>query len=259
MVKATGTTTLGFIVWTVALSAIGWIASVAAKWYALRKTSTSQPFSQTLRGSILAGEFLAVGMIGLVLISCAVFLVLTVYNDHQSLVNATNLLFKKRTDLAKELEIRKHSMVTTDPVFPNTIYLLEAFNTYRHAQNGRPCVILLSEPTGGGSMASMVGQFSNSVSGCFTFGPMDSRIDPDVEEQATNGMIPGMIVLHAARDDKAADQLLIHLGNQIQVKRSFDLPSAIERRPMYSIPTPGRETLIWLQFGPDVKWNEQVH
>lgn len=34
-VTAFGTTTLGFVVWTLALSAIGWFAGVAATWHKL--------------------------------------------------------------------------------------------------------------------------------------------------------------------------------------------------------------------------------
>lgn len=67
-----------------------------------------------------------------------------------------------------------------------------------------------------------------------------------------------MIVFHAARDDKAADQLFTHLSNLIQLKRSYDLPSPVERTHIYSILNPGQEDLIWLQFGTDVKWNEQL-
>ena len=67
--------------------------------------------------------------------------------------------------------MRKHSISTTDPVFPNIIYLLQAFNLYRHSLNGAPGVIKISAPPESQPVASMMAQFSNSVSGCYTFGP----------------------------------------------------------------------------------------
>jgi hypothetical protein len=258
-VSATGTTTLGFVLWTLALSAVGWGAGVAAKWYELKRNQSAHRFNRALRDSFRAGGFLTIGVAGLVFISFWVFLVRTVYDDHQSLVNEKNVLTRKNADLTKQLEIRKHSMVTTDPVFPNTIYLLQAFNSYRHFQNGKPCVIMLSAPPKSRAMASMVAQFSNSVSGCTMFGPMEPDIDPDVEKRATDGMVPDKIVFHAARGDHAADQLFTNLSNLIQLKRSYELPSATERTQLYSISNPGQEDLVWLQFGTNVQWNEQLH
>jgi hypothetical protein len=104
----------------------------------------------------------------------------------------------------------------------------------------------------------MVAQFGNSVSGCTTFGPMDASSDPNVEIRARDGMVTDKIVFHAARGDEAADRLFNALGNLIQLKRSYDLPPAVERARLYRIQKQGQENLIWLQFGPDVKWNEQL-
>jgi hypothetical protein len=65
-------------------------------------------------------------------------------------------------------------------------------------------------------------------------------------------------VFHAARDDRAAEQLFNSLDGLIQLKRSYDLPSATKRSHLYNIPKPGQEDLIWLQFGSDVRWNGQL-
>jgi hypothetical protein len=261
MVSATGTTTLGFVLWTLALTAVGWAASVAARWRELTLLSSGHPLNQALRDSLRAGEFLTMGVAGLVLISYSAFLIITVYKDHQLLVNERNVLTTKNTDLTKQLETRKHSMFTTDPVFVNTIYLLQAFNVFRHAQNGKPCVLLVSAPSESkesNGRASMVAQFSNSVSGCYTFGPMDTSVDPDVEKRAKDGMVPNKVVFHAARGKPAIEQLFVNLGNLMQLKRSYDIPSEAERARLYSIPNAGQEDVIWLQFGTDVKWNEQL-
>jgi len=257
-VAAFGTTTLGFVVWTLLLTAVAWLAGIAATWVKLWRRKTPHPFKEALSESLLPGKFLAAGIAVILLVSYTISFTHTAYEDHQSLVNRIAILHQSNAELAQQLEIRKHSMVVGDPAFVNTLYLLQAFSIYRHALDGKPCVIMVTAPRASNGMASMVAQFSNSVSGCFTFGPMDSDIDPDVEKRARDEVIPNKIVFHAYRDDKAANQLSTPLGNLIQLQRSYDLPSASERTHLYSIPTAGQEDLIWLQFGTNVRWNEQL-
>jgi hypothetical protein len=104
-------------------------------------------------------------------------------------------------------------------------------------------------------LARAVAQFSNSVSDCFTFGP-EAGGDSDTDDAARNGMIPGVIVFHAERDDKAADQLFNLLGNQIQLRRSYrPIPPTIRN---FSIPATGKIRMIWLQFGTGVVWNSEL-
>jgi hypothetical protein len=104
-------------------------------------------------------------------------------------------------------------------------------------------------------MASMVAQFSNSVSGCFTFGP-DATGNPDWDEIAAKGAIPSVILMHAEKDDVAANQLEINLGNQIQVRRtSKPIPQEINNFQLP--PTNKKVWIIWLQFGHDVTWNSE--
>jgi len=98
----------------------------------------------------------------------------------------------------------------------------------------------------------MMAQFSNSVTGCFTFGPfMISDQNPEFEIEANDGMVPDAIVFHADKDDKAAEQLFINLGNQIKLVRSYK--PALRN---FQVPTP-QARVIWLQFGTDPKWNSE--
>jgi len=178
-----------------------------------------------------------------------------IYKDHQTLAVENERLTDSTKTLSAELEWRKHNISTTDPVFPNVIYLLEAFHVYRHQRKDEPCVLRVTASPDSLPLASAVAQFSNSVSGCFTFGP-DPAGDPDVDKAALDGAIPGMVVFHADRDDKAADALFTNLGNQIQLRRSYDpLPQAILN---FSVPATGRVRVIWLQFGAGVTWNSQL-
>jgi hypothetical protein len=245
--------------WVVLFTALLWFGSVLVTWLNLRKVKTPRSFKEVLRDSILGGVFSAAAIGLIVIASYSYFLVYTVYQDHQSLVNHIAKLNELKSELASALEVRKHSMITGDPVLGNTISLLMAFDMFRHAQNGKPCVLMLTMPSSDNNnpMPSMIAQLSNPVSDCFTFGPMDSRMNPDEEKRALDGMVPAEIVFHAAREDKAADQLFNSLGSMVPLKRSYDLPSAAERTHIYMIPKAGQESLIWLQFGTNVRWNGQ--
>jgi hypothetical protein len=255
-----GTTTLGFILWVVLFTVLLWFAGLLGTWITLRRRNPATSFKEVFRDSLMTGLFSVGCILAIAVVSYSVFLLRTIYQDHQALVAANAACAKTNIEVKQQLEMRRHNMVAGDPVFVNTIYLLQAFSIYRHALNGRRCVLMITAPAdnkNGNLMASMVAQFSNSVSGCFTFGPMDANSDPDVEKRAEAGMVPDKIVFHADRGDAAADQLFTALGNLIQLKRSYDVPPAADRAHLYSIPNPGDETVIWLQFGSDVKWNEQ--
>ena len=258
MTSAYGTTTLGFLVGTFLLNAISWVAPVAVKWYELRR-KTAQPVHQALQEFLPTGRLLAKLLAAVAFISYAASFVYTTYQDHQSLVKYGIIVASEDTALSRELEIRKHSMVRAEPVFTNTEALLTAFATYRHAQNGKPCVIMLTAPlTDNSPMISMVSGLSNPVSDCSTIGPMNSDLDPDVEKRAMNGMVPNKIVFHAERENMAANRLFNSLDGLIPLQRSYDMPSTADRKQLYVIPRQGQEDLIWLQFGTNVNWSEQL-
>lgn len=255
MVRATGTTTLGFIIWTLALTAVGWAATVAVRWIELKRENTTSPFEKALLSSRLPGIFLAGGVFVLVLVVFWFFLALTVYRDHQSLVAENKKLADRNVTLSAELNWRKHNISTTDAVFPNIIYLLQAFQVYRGYIKGAPCVIWITAPSDSLPLASTVAQFSNSVSGCSTFGPFPSG-NPDLDEDVMDGMVPSVIVLHAPRDDRAAGELEMRLGNLIQTRRSYTPPKTPKPR-LYQSLHQYTESFIWLQFGTNTKWNSE--
>jgi hypothetical protein len=256
MIQATGTTTLGFIVWTVASTAVAWTAGVLAKWIELKRARTSFAFREAVSASFWPqGVFLAAGIVALLVVAYSAFVVRTTYKDHELLAKRNHELTASNLELQQKLEWRLHNVSTIDPVFPNIIYLLEAFHTYRVYAKGEPCVLRVTAPPDSMPLASAVAQFSNSVSGCFTFGP-DALGNPDVEEVAMKDMVTGKIVFHMERDDKAADQLFNRLGNQIQLQSSYKpIPEAIRN---FSVPVTGKVRVIWLQFGSGVKWNSEI-
>ncbi len=234
-----GTTSLGFI----APIIVSVVSVAAALYFILREQGME---AMKIRWEQDAWIALRVIVVVTVLVYGPIFLyqgfVQTIYQDHQWAVR----LAKQNTELSAKLERKRHSLDMTDPVFSNTIYLLQAFSIYRHALDGSPCQIKVTAPPESQSMASMVAQFSNSVSSCNTFGPFETRSNPDVEKETMDGMVPGLIIFHAVRNDKAADQLFIALGNQIQLKRSYEIPPGSPKH------------LVWLQFGTRTKWNSEL-
>ena len=160
LVKATGTTTLGFIVWILALSAVSWAATVAARWFQFKQDKTPLSLREAISSSIWPqGAFLAVGIFGLVLVAFAIVVCATIYADHELLVSQNVELRQCKSNLESILLKKTHSLNTTDPVFPNIIYLLEAFNVFRHANKGAPCVLRLTAPPDSLPLAMMMAQF----------------------------------------------------------------------------------------------------
>ena len=256
LVKATSTNTLGFALWTLGVAIVGWCAAVANQWFKHWRARDSQPFRKAVVGSLTTGISMLVGIAVLVTIAYGWFVVRTVYDDHQHLVALSGQLAESNKALSAEVQWRKHNIATTDPVFPNLIYLLQAFDIYRHALNGQRCAIVLTAPRESEALARVVASFSNSVSNCTTSGPDDASRNPDVETETMVGMVPDFVVFHAARDDKAANQLFNELGNQIQLKRSYELPPVKN----YAIPPGvGQVHVVWLQFGTDSKWNSELY
>src|SRR5260370_39416305 len=246
-------TTLGFDVWTILIAAVGWVATIVTKWFELKRNKTSFPFRSAMRDSAWAGVFAAAGIGFLVSAAFCVFVVRTVYDDHESLVVQNQKLLSLNTAANEELQKRKIHLYPNEPVFGNINSLLMAFDMYRHARHGEPCVIWISvPPTATSTLSGEVAQFSNSVSDCFTF---SGGGNPESDEEAIRGMVPDTVIFHTKKDDKAAFQLFGNLGSLFKTKLSYELPSNI--RLHYSLPPQiaGKEKVIWLQFGTEVRWN----
>jgi hypothetical protein len=258
MIRATGTTTLGFVVWTLLIAAMGWAATIAAKWFELKRNKASFPLRSALRDSASSGVSTAVGIAMLAVIVFCVFVFRTDYDDHDSLVVENKKLVSLNAVVNEEIKKRKTHIYPNEPVFGNVNSLLMAFDMYRHARHGEPCVIWISSPPNATStLSSEVAQFSNSVSDCFTFGPFPGGGNPEYDEEAMRGMLPDTVIFHAKKDDKAAFQLFSNLSSLFKTKLSYELPSDIKSH--YGLPPQiaGKEEVIWLQFGTEVKWNSE--
>jgi|SRR5882762_1895500 len=104
MVRATGTTTLGFLLWTLALAIVTWVATIASKWVELKRQKSSTPLELAITGSLLSIAFEAGAVLALVSMVFGVFSIRTLYNDHQALVCANRTLAAEIAPLRHENE-----------------------------------------------------------------------------------------------------------------------------------------------------------
>ena len=255
LMSATSSSTLGFFLWTILVAVIAYFAGVLAAALKLRSKGTVHPFKQALTESLLTGIFSFLGLALLVLLAWAVFVVPTVYSEHQMFVAQNATLTADNATLRKDLNWRKHNISTTDAVFPNLIYMLQAFVFFKRDMNGTSCILYFSAPKETAPLASVMAQLAGPLSGCSPLGPV-SADDPDLDQEVIDGMVTDAIVVHAAKGEKAADKLFTTLGNQIQLKRSYRLLRNPKERS--SSPVQNQQHLVWLQFGKNVKWNSEL-
>jgi hypothetical protein len=86
MVAATGTNTLGFFVWTLALTVMSWLATVGDGYLKNHRQRLPNPLFGALRDSWFSGTLLLAGVVLLVMIAWAVSTVVVIYRDHTGLV-----------------------------------------------------------------------------------------------------------------------------------------------------------------------------
>jgi hypothetical protein len=167
--------------------------------------------------------------------------------DTQKVANR-DLLSNQVQELTKQLNAARDNLDVRSPAANNLMYMLQAFRSYRGMLGGyKPisCLVRLTAPPDSGPIPSTLSQFSIQVTNCTTFGPMLTGQSPDEERDALTGMVPGVIVFHSRRDDKAAFALFDNLSSLLPLKRSYEVPKG------------SPENFIWLQFGSDVQWNSQ--
>jgi hypothetical protein len=200
------------------------------------------------------GKALLVTLVGIASVIVLTFFAavpVAIYKDHESLRASVRALHEE----SMELEKRRHILFRSDPLFVDLSYMLQAFASFRNAARvpgGYDCAVYITAPKETFDLALMIGNLSVGPSGCSTLGPFDFNVDPIAEKDALGGMVANKIVFHQRADDVPANQLFNNLGNLIQCKRSYVLPSTPLGLLMNS------KLFIWLQFGSDVRWSDQL-
>jgi hypothetical protein len=242
LMTRTSTNTLGFLLWTAALTLVVWLSNVAAKWWKARKKDNSASLRETILDSLWPDFLFTVGgALALVSVAWACSVVCTVYKEHQELVGEVRQLTANEIELQRSARDERH-----------LLDVLQAFTVYRlRVYGGVPnnnCLVRSTAPSNDAhtqAKAVMVSQLANLASQCRCFGPMDTSASPEEQFEAESGMVDGKIVFHARQGDKAAEELFGILGSILPLQRSYDVPTNI---PQY---------FFWLQYGRNVKWNAE--
>jgi len=172
LMSATSTNTLGFLVWSLLVAVLGWFIAAIIEWNNFRKQEGGwRAVAPALKTSLKSGGVGVSIIVALAVVMWAIFIVRTIYDDHMQLVadRASNLRYV--AELERDLQAHRHNVSTSDPVFPNLIYMLQAFAVFRGEVHGESCVVRVTAPATSQPLASVFAQFSVSTSNCATFGP----------------------------------------------------------------------------------------
>lgn len=248
--NSTSTNTLGFILWTVIVGTALWAVGVAIKWNSLKQTPNAVPFKRVLLQALWPEGAAMAGVVILLVFGAVIFFLLrTVYSDQEDLATTIATLQTDNTGLKLMLQNKIHNLNTTDPAFLNMVSTIRAFMSYRRAIGpDAKCMILITFPKAEKSHIEMPFiNFAVLGSNCPNGNLQNIGIKPeDDEEESMKGAIPGVIMFHALANSKGADKLSDDLSNLFQVRRSYKLPSNAP------------ENTIWIQFGPNIKWNSEL-
>ena len=109
-VTAVGTTTLGLILLSVALSLLIWVfGAVYARFTQRGSTGARKTFGQLLASSASNAFITLVALGFIVLLTWCVFVVRTIYFDHMNLARVHAADMKFRDELQRDIEFHRHS------------------------------------------------------------------------------------------------------------------------------------------------------
>jgi hypothetical protein len=135
-----------------------------------------------------------------------------------------------------------------DPSVENVRFVQKGFTDFgRRIDANEACLIKITAPEDSRKMASEYGQLAKSVlsamgSKCQVDGPSNLDVDPETRKLALDGIMPGKIILHAAKNQKGLEDLFGQLSFWTPMVKSFEIP---KNSP---------PNFIWLQFGTGVHW-----
>jgi len=225
------------------LLVVGVVTGVALLFY--RNLAGTEAMRDQLRMTVSGiAAALAVGL-GVLSVNLCLLTPMKLYEEQAAVA-------QRVPELERELTHRRHTIDTSDPVFPNIIYLLQAFRMYRVALGpDTKCTVYITAPPNSAATASMIEQFSIATSNCGTFGPLATD-SPSLEKEALEGSTPGMITLHAPEGNKSADALFNALTPHFRMKRGY------KTIPAGRLADAPQENYVWLQFGTGVRFDSEL-
>lgn len=165
----------------------------------------------------------------------------------QAVASALSRANREVREMREVIVAKTHYLDPKDPVFGNTVGVVGAFANFRQAIPGPPgaCHVKLTAPPESEQMARLISRLASIGPDCEVYGPLPTKASVDFEKEATTGMVPDMIVFHAAKSEGAALTLFDSLSVLLPLRRSFEIPSD------------SPSNFVWLQFGSSVKWNSE--
>jgi hypothetical protein len=229
------------------------MAGIAANWFRCRHYKEKKHFREYREDAMLTGLFSLIFVGALVLGVYCIFVGATTYDDHMLMAGQIRSLEADNNKLSFELTRRKEFIVADDPAWGAMKYMAQEFGVYGFEAGakiqGKPCTILTTAPPDSASVASAVHSLAGAVSGCRAFGYWDEG-NPDIDEVITKGSIPGTVIIHADRENKAANSLAINLQSEFIFKRSYKPMET--KSPLYQGQGDPNDNVIWLQFGSGI-------
>jgi len=235
MVRATGTTTLGFIVWTLALTAVGWASAVAGRWFELKREKAVEPLRKALYGSFWPGVVLGAGVFGVMIFAFTVSMIFTVFQDHQSLKRTNKELNQHVMDLkAQDVGIAMNTE------YANVTNTVQAFRLLMPQQT-KICWVRITAPRENRQLVQILAHISA------TFCRVDSPFDPaQPDDEILRGSLKDSILVHMKKTVPDRNSFIVALGNVFSVRRTYELPSGFP------------DELVWIQIGQGNPWRKDM-
>jgi len=92
MVAATGTNTLGLLVWTLVLTIFTWFATVLYQMHQMKSKGVRAPFITAISESLGSGLYTYAAILALAIFAWGIFIVIAVYRDHNTLIERNAIL-----------------------------------------------------------------------------------------------------------------------------------------------------------------------
>lgn len=168
--------------------------------------------------------------------------------DELGLSNSSvRTLIDERDKARAALEARKHNLRSGDVAFDNMLGVINASLLLRHSiGDDASCQIKITAPDENHPVASVVAQLASTASRCAVIGPDFLKlIPPEMEQQATKGMLADVVLLHMPKGFKNEVAIEDAMRSILRVKRA------------YGVPAGSPPNTIWLQFGTGKQWNSQ--
>jgi competence protein ComGC len=157
-------------------------------------------------------------------------------------------------ELEQALTAHRHDVDMNEPGVSNMTSVIRAFMKYRRAIEpvppAAPPRIIVSAAEESQGLAWQLTQWAVLGSGIGNGNLLNLGVRPEhLEAESQRGMLPNVLLIHAVPDAPGVLSLADDLSSLLATKRVFTMPET---------PGPIPPGVIWLQFGPGLRWNNDT-